>query len=78
MTTGFAGPLRGARATAAVKRARLLSPTVGVVHTTGGILLPGETTVPAERLGIQTWVVAKHGRRRLISAYQNTRINQPE
>jgi len=40
--------------------------------------MPGETTVPAERLGIQTWVVTKHGRRWLVSAYQNTRINQPD
>lgn len=77
MTTAFAGPLKGARATAAVKRARLLSSTVGVVQTTGGILMPGETEVPAERLGIQTWVVTKHGPRWLISAYQNTRISQP-
>lgn len=77
MTTGFAGPLKGARATATVKRARLLSPTVAVVQTTGGILMPGETKVSAERLGIQTWVVTKQGRRWLISTYQNTRITQP-
>ncbi len=76
MRTGFAGPLKGARATATVKRARLLSPSVAVVQTTGGILMPGETKVPPERLGIQTWVVTKHGSRWLISAYQNTRIDQ--
>jgi uncharacterized protein (TIGR02246 family) len=76
MRAGFAGPLKGARATATVTRARLLSPTVGVVQTTGGILMLGETKVPSGRLGIQTWVVTKHGPRWLISAYQNTRIDR--
>jgi uncharacterized protein (TIGR02246 family) len=76
MRTGFAGPLKGARATATVTRARLLSPTVAVVQTRGGILMPGETKVPPGRLGVQTWVVTKQGPRWLISAYQNTRIDQ--
>lgn len=76
MTRGFAGPLKGARAKATVTRVRLLSLTVGLVQTTGGILMPGETRVPTERLGIQTWVVTKHGREWLVSTYQNTRIDQ--
>ena len=76
MRRGYVGPMRRTRVTATVVRVRCLASTVGVVHTKGGILLPGETTVPAERRGIQTWVVTRHGGRWLVSAYQNTRIRQ--
>jgi uncharacterized protein (TIGR02246 family) len=76
MRRGYAGPMKGTRVTATAFRARCLAPTVGVVHTLGGILMPGERAVPAERRGIQTWVITKHGGRWLVSAYQNTRIRQ--
>jgi uncharacterized protein (TIGR02246 family) len=73
---GYAGPMKGTRVTATVIRVRCLNSTVGVVHTTGGILMPDETAVPPERRGIQTWVVTRHGARWLVSAYQNTRIRR--
>jgi uncharacterized protein (TIGR02246 family) len=76
MRRGYAGPMKGTRVTATVIRVRCLNSTVGVVHTTGGILMPDETAVPPERRGIQTWVVTRHGARWLVSAYQNTRIRR--
>ena len=74
MRRGYAGPMKGTRVTATALRVRCLAPSVGVVHTRGGILMPGETVVPPERRGIQTWVITGYGGRWLISAYQNTRI----
>ena len=59
MTAGFAGPLKGTRVTAHVFTVRFLKRDVAVLHTRGGILFPGETEVPPERLGIQVWVVTK-------------------
>ena len=51
VTAGFAGPLKGTRVTAHVFTVRFLKRDVAVLHTRGGILFPGETEVPPERLG---------------------------
>lgn len=67
--------LKDSRVTAPVESVRCLSPTVGVVHTLGGILLPGETEVPPERQGVQAFVVTEHGGEWLVNVYQNTRIS---
>lgn len=75
LAAGFDGFLSGARVTAPVASVRCLSRDVGVVHTLGGILLPGEQEVPPERQGIQVFVVTKHGGQWLVDVYQNTRIS---
>lgn len=74
MAAGFEGPLRGVRATATILDLRCLDPDVAVVVTQGGLLFPGETVVPPDRVGRQTWVVTKRGHRWLVAAYQNSRI----
>ncbi|MGH4015543.1 MAG: SgcJ/EcaC family oxidoreductase [Pseudonocardiaceae bacterium] len=76
MADVFDGFLKESRVTAPVESVRCLSPTAGVVHTLGGILLPGETEVPPERQGVQVFVVTKHGGEWLVDVYQNTRIDQ--
>lgn len=75
MAAGFDGFLKDTRVTAPVESVRCLSSTVGVVHTLGGILMPGETEVPPERQGVQVFVVTKHGGEWLVDVYQNTRIS---
>lgn len=75
MAEGFDGFLQDTRVTAPVESVRCLSPRVGVVHTLGGILLPGESQVPPERQGVQVFVVTKHGADWLVDVYQNTRID---
>jgi uncharacterized protein (TIGR02246 family) len=75
MAAGFAGPLRGVRATATILDLRCLSRDVAVVVTQGGLLFPGETVVPPERVGRQTWVVRKQGSQWRAAAYQNSRIS---
>lgn len=75
MAAGFAGPLRGVRATATILDLRCLGRDVAVVVTQGGLLLPGETVVPPERIGRQTWVVHRQGSQWRVAAYQNSRIS---
>lgn len=75
MAAGFDGFLDNSRVTAPVDSVRCLSRDVGVVHTLGGILLPGEQEVPPERQGVQVFVVTKHGGQWLADVYQNTRIS---
>lgn len=61
MAAAFAGPLQGVRATATILNLRCLAANVAVAVTQGGLLFPGETVVPPERIGRQTWVVTKAG-----------------
>lgn len=75
MAAGFSGPLRGVRATATILDLRCLSRDVAVVVTQGGLLFPGETVVPPERIGRQTWVVQRQGSQWRAAAYQNSRIS---
>lgn len=65
--------LKGTSVTADVKNVRFLSDTVALMHTTGGILIPGEKEVPPERRGIQTWVATKAADG-WPAAYVNVRI----
>jgi uncharacterized protein (TIGR02246 family) len=74
MAAGFAGPLRGVRATAMILDLRCVDRDVAVVVTQGGLLFPGETVVPPDRIGRQTWVVRKQGPQWRATAYQNSRI----
>jgi uncharacterized protein (TIGR02246 family) len=53
-----------------------IGPDAYIVRTRGGLLMPGETEIHPERLGIQTWVVVRKGGAWLAAAYQNTRIEQ--
>ncbi len=74
----FSTSLRGTSVTAEVQSIRFLTDDVAVGLTKGGILLPGETAVPPERLGLQTFVVVKRDGTWLAASYQNTRIeSQP-
>lgn len=53
---------------------RFLSPDIALVHTTGAILLPGDTEIRPERKSIQTMVATKQNDYWLFTAFQNTRI----
>jgi uncharacterized protein (TIGR02246 family) len=74
MREGFEHFLKGARAEAPIIGIRFLAPDVAVVHTRGGLLLPGDAEVPAERRGIQVNVMTKRQGAWRIAVYQNTRI----
>jgi uncharacterized protein (TIGR02246 family) len=74
MREGFEHFLKGARAEAPIIGIRFLAPDVAVVHTRGGLLLPGDAEVPPERRGIQVNVMTKRQGAWRIAVYQNTRI----
>ena len=75
MRAAYDGFLKGSQVTAEPENVRCVSEEVAVLHTLGGILMPGETEVPPERRGIQVWVATKHGEDWLATTYQNTRIS---
>lgn len=58
-----------------VKSLQFINDRVAIIHTEGGILLPGESDVPEDRLGVQTFVAVQQQGRWLFRAYQNTRID---
>jgi uncharacterized protein (TIGR02246 family) len=62
------------RATAQALDVRCLSRDVGIVITEGGLLLPGETEVPRERIGRQTWTIVRQGHDWYAASYHNSRI----
>ena len=71
MTTGFEGPLKGSKAVDEPVDFRILGEDTAIVISKAGILMPGETDVPAAREAIATWVLTKQGGRWLIAAYAN-------
>lgn len=66
--------LKGTRCVAEVKSLRFLSSDVVLMHTSGGVVLPGEIVVPPERNSIQTFVAVKSADVWSVAAFQNTRI----
>src|SRR5215212_9153305 len=57
MAAGFAGPLKGSRAIDEPQSIRFLGDDVAVVVSEGGILMAGETEVPAGRRVRATWAL---------------------
>jgi uncharacterized protein (TIGR02246 family) len=70
-TAGFAGRLKGSRGADEVRSIRFAGPDAVIVISEGGIVMAGETSVPAARQVRATWVLARsHGAWR-IAAYHN-------
>ncbi|MEV1328125.1 SgcJ/EcaC family oxidoreductase [Micromonospora costi] len=70
MAAAFAGPLKGSRALDEPVDIRVLGDTA-VVVSTAGILLAGETEVPAERRRHATWTLHRRDGVWSIAAYAN-------
>ncbi|WP_406837487.1 SgcJ/EcaC family oxidoreductase [Streptomyces sp. AHU1] len=56
---GFEGPLKGSRPLDEPRRIRFPRPGTAVVVSEAGILLPGESQVPADRRRRATWVLVR-------------------
>jgi uncharacterized protein (TIGR02246 family) len=72
---GFAGPLRGSRASDEVRSVRFPAPDTAIVVSEGGVLLAGETTVPDARRVRATWVLARRDGEWRIAAYHNCALH---
>jgi uncharacterized protein (TIGR02246 family) len=70
MAAGFAGPLAGTRGYENPQSIRVLG-DVALVTSESGFSLPGEASVPAERVRRSTWVLSRHGEQWLVEAYHN-------
>jgi uncharacterized protein (TIGR02246 family) len=71
MAAGFAGPLRGSRASDEPQNIRIVDGHTAIVLSRAGILFAGDDEVPAERERLATTVLSKQDGRWLIAAYAN-------
>jgi uncharacterized protein (TIGR02246 family) len=71
MAAGFQGPLKGSSATDEPLDYRFIGEDTAIVISKAGILMAGETDVPAEREVIATWVLTKGDGEWRVAAYAN-------
>lgn len=69
---GFAGRLKGSTTIDEDRTVRFPTPDTAVVVSTGGVLMPGETSIPPQRLVRATWVLARQAGAWLIAGYHNS------
>ncbi|MFF7889694.1 SgcJ/EcaC family oxidoreductase [Streptomyces sp. NPDC020794] len=74
MKAGFSTFLKGSTTTDKVLNIRFLNDDAAVVVSETGILFPGETEVPADRLVVASWVLARQNGKWLLAAYQNSPV----
>jgi uncharacterized protein (TIGR02246 family) len=72
MAGAFQGPYKGTQVTGQPLGVRFITQDVAVMITQGGVLLPGETEVAAERQIKATWVAVRKGDGWQLAAYQNS------
>jgi len=76
MSVGFAGPIKGTTVVSDPVSVEYLDRDTGLIITEGGVLLPGETAVSAERAIRGTWVLSVKDGEGLICAYHSSPIPQ--
>jgi uncharacterized protein (TIGR02246 family) len=74
MKAGFSTFLKGSTTTDKVLNIRFLNDDAAVVVSETGILFPGETEVPADRLVVASWVLVRQDGKWLLAAYQNSPV----
>jgi uncharacterized protein (TIGR02246 family) len=72
MAAGFGSFLKGSTTTDKVLNVRFLNDDAAVVISETGILFPGETEVPEDRVVIASWVLTRQDGKWLLAAYQNS------
>ncbi|MGW5672005.1 YybH family protein [Micromonospora sp. NPDC003776] len=72
MADGFAGPLRGSTSVDEPEQVRIIGAgDTAVVVSRSGFLLPGEESLPADRLRRATWVLSRGAAGWRVEAYHN-------
>jgi uncharacterized protein (TIGR02246 family) len=74
MAAAFTGPFKGSRSMDEQESVRILGDDAAVVVSLSGVMMPGETEVPAERLRRATWVLAKRGGTWSVESYHNSPV----
>ncbi|MBC9731278.1 SgcJ/EcaC family oxidoreductase [Streptomyces sp. TRM68367] len=72
MKVGFSTYLKGSTTTDTVRDIRFLNDDAAVVISETGVLFPGETEVPEDRVVIASWVLTRRDGKWLLAAYQNS------
>jgi uncharacterized protein (TIGR02246 family) len=72
MAQAFAGPLRGSRVVDQTRSVRFITSDTAVVITEAGVLMAGQTEVPAERLVLGSYVLARGEDGWRIAAFQSS------
>jgi uncharacterized protein (TIGR02246 family) len=75
MAAGFGGPLKGSRVIDTPQDVRFVNDKTAIVVSEGGILFPGETACPSDRLVRATWVMAKRDGDWFVAAYHNSPVH---
>lgn len=77
MAISFAGPLKGTVTVDKQLSLRLIGEDAAIVVGESGVLFPGESEVPADRLVLATWTLEKRDGAWLLAAYHNCPANTP-
>lgn len=75
MADGFDSFLKGSTTKDKIQSIRFLGRDAAMVVSETGILFPGETEVPADRVANATWVLEKRGEKWMLAAYHNSPAN---
>ncbi len=75
MGGAFAGPLKGSRVIDQPQDVRFPNEDTAIVISEGGIVFPGQNSVPSEGMVRATWVLAKRDGRWLVVAYHYSAAN---
>ena len=75
MAAAFEGPLKGSRVIDTPQDVRFVNDETAIVVSKGGIVFPGETTCPSDRMVRATWVVTKRDGHCLVAAYHNSPVS---
>ena len=72
MAAAFDGPLKGTHVVDTPASVRFVNEETAVVISEGGIVFPGETACPPDRLVRATWTLVRRDGRWFIAAYHNS------
>jgi uncharacterized protein (TIGR02246 family) len=75
MARAFAGPLKGSRVIDQPQDVRFPNEDTAIVISEGGIVFPGQNSMPSERMVRATWVLAKRDGLWFVAAYHYSAAN---
>ena len=75
MAGAFAGPLKGSRVIDQPRDVRFPNEDTAIVISEGGIVFPGQGTVPSDGTVRATWVLSKRDGRWYVAAYHYSPAN---